>query len=81
MPRHIMAEASPILNWVNYYDARADFSKVLQLQPKNARAYLNRAIANANLKKNEDAKRDLQKAAELDPALKDEIKKVSDKLK
>jgi tetratricopeptide (TPR) repeat protein len=65
----------------NYIEARADFNKVVQLQPKNARAYLNRAIACLNLKKNEDAKRDLKKAGELDPALKEEIKKISETMK
>ncbi len=64
-----------------FNEARSDFTHFIQYQPKNARAYLNRAIANANLNKNEEAKRDLQKAAELDPSLKDEIKKISDKLK
>ncbi len=64
-----------------FNEAKSDFNKVIQYQPKNARAYFNRAIANANLNKNEDAKRDLRKAAELDPSLKDEIKKISDKLK
>ncbi|MGD0382043.1 MAG: tetratricopeptide repeat protein [Thermoguttaceae bacterium] len=64
-----------------FNEARSDFTHVIQYQPKNARAYLNRAIADANLNRNEEAKRDLQKAAELDPSLKDEIKKISDKLK
>jgi Flp pilus assembly protein TadD len=64
-----------------FNEARSDFGKVIQYQPKNARAYFNRAVANANLNKNEEAKRDLKKAAELDPSLKEEIKKISDKLK
>jgi tetratricopeptide (TPR) repeat protein len=64
-----------------FNEARSDFSKVIQYQPKNARAYFNKAVANANLNKNEEAKRDLKKAAELDPSLKEEIKKISDKLK
>ncbi len=64
-----------------FNEAKSDFNKVVQFQPKNARAYFNKALANVNLKKNEDAKKDLQKAAELDPALKEDVKKVSDKLK
>jgi tetratricopeptide (TPR) repeat protein len=64
-----------------YNEAKSDFNKVVQYQPNFTRAYLNRAIANVSLKKNEDAKRDLKKAAELDPALKDEIKKISEMIK
>ena len=61
--------------------AIADFNKVIQLNSKYARAYLNRGLAYGMLKKNVEAKRDLERAVALDPASKEEVQKILDKLK
>jgi tetratricopeptide (TPR) repeat protein len=81
-PKYVLAynaRGTAYMHLGKYNEAKSDFTKTLQYQPKFALAYFNRGIANINLKKNEDAKRDLQKAVELDPALKEELKKLSDK--
>ena len=53
------------LNMNNYPNAVQDFSKVLQFQPQNKEAYGYRAIANARIGKNAEAKKDAQKAQQL----------------
>jgi len=59
--------------------AISDFTKSIEFDPKNTDAYYSRGLAEANLGKTEEAKEDLQKVLELAPALKEQVKAISDK--
>ena len=50
-----------------YSEAIADFTKVIELDPKNALAYYNRGAAKFALNKYSEAMADYTKAIELDP--------------
>ena len=53
----------------------ADFTKAIELDPKYAEAYANRGLVYANLKEMDKAVDDWHKAIELNPGLKEGIKK------
>ena len=63
-----------------------DCSKAIELSPQDAYAYYNRGLAYRELKKEEEAKRDFQRAQEIDPTVivreesQKEAKKVADPL-
>ena len=61
--------------------AISDFSKAIETDPKLAIAYSNRGVAYVALGKFEEAKKDLLKAVELDPASKPHVKEISDYFK
>ncbi len=50
----------------DFEGASNDFTKAIELEPKNAEAYFKRAISNKFLKNLTDSKKDLSKAAEID---------------
>lgn len=55
--------------------AIADYTRVIELQPKNADAYALRGTIHLSLGRKADALADLQKAVQLDPTLKLEYEK------
>jgi tetratricopeptide (TPR) repeat protein len=59
----------------------SDYTKAIELNPKYANAYFNRGVVNALMGKTVEAEKDLQKAVELNPALRERLKKVSDRFK
>ena len=61
--------------------AISDYTKAIELNPKDAEAYYNRGVAYATLGKPEEAKKDLLKVVELDPASKALVKRISDHFK
>jgi tetratricopeptide (TPR) repeat protein len=64
-----------------YSEAVADYAKAIELDPKDAYAYLSRAFSYATLGRSEDAKKDLRKAMQLDPSLKEKAKKTAAQFK
>jgi Flp pilus assembly protein TadD len=56
-----------------YEQALRDYDEAVKLDPKNARIYANRGATRMRQGKNEDGQKDLRKALELDPGLKDKI--------
>ncbi len=64
-----------------YMEAIFDFTKVIELDHKNADAYYGRGIADAFLGKTEEAKKDLKNAVELNPELEEQVKMMSEHFK
>jgi Flp pilus assembly protein TadD len=62
-----------------FTQAIADYSKAIKHNPKLSQAYGNRALNYAMLGRQREAQKDLVTAARLNPALKDYVKKVSDR--
>jgi tetratricopeptide (TPR) repeat protein len=61
------------------YQAIADLSKGIELNPNYAFAYFERGCANISIGNKEEAKKDLTKAVELDASLKDKAMELSEK--
>ena len=58
-----------------------EFTEAIEAYPEFADAYAGRGIARLMLGKEAEAERDIQKALELDPSLKDQIEKETDRIK
>jgi tetratricopeptide (TPR) repeat protein len=67
--------------WGQPADAIADYTKSIEIEPDDPIAYYNRALDELRLGKTEQAKKDLQKAGELRPALRNDIQAISDHYK
>ena len=67
--------------WGQPADAIADYNKSIDIEPADPIAYYNRALDELQLGKTDEAKKDLQKAGELRPALRTDIQAISDHYK
>jgi len=61
--------------------ASSDFTKAIELNPNDAEAYCSRGLNHAFFRKFEEAKKDLLKAVELNPALRTRVKNISNDFK
>ena len=75
---HIKAGGLCMGTWANIKRPYPIIRKSIELDLKNADAYYGKGYAEADMGKTEDAKKDLQKALELNPDLKTQVKDVSD---
>ena len=61
--------------------AIADYTKAIEIDPRNAEAYKNRGLALLTKGRDQEAEQDFKKAIELDPKLKPTIEKQASEIK
>src|SRR5437660_796308 len=61
--------------------AIADYTKAIEIDPRDAQAYENLGLALLTKGKDQEAEQDFKKAIELDATLKPEIEKLSNEIK
>lgn len=60
----------------NFSKAIGDYSKIVELNPNNAKAYLNRGLLYVLVKKPKEAMHDIDKSIKIDPKLAEKVMKL-----